>query len=389
MPESGTPELTIRIARSVGDIDPIDWHRLSDTDSPFLRHDFLLALEESGCTTAATGWTPSHLMFYLNDQLAGVAPAYLKTHSMGEYVFDWAWADAYQRYGMNYYPKLLVAIPFTPCRGPRLLFSKELRAWMTPVRMHQGLDSVTEELGAHSWHLLFPDANDQELLAMEEELHRIGCQFHWYNHGYKTFDDFLARLTSRKRKSIRKERRQVADQGISFRRYSGRDIPDHVLSAFYVFYQATYLKRGQRPYLNSDFFHQLRETQPEQLHIIMAARDEQMIAGALFLQGEDTLYGRYWGCLEEFDHLHFETCYYQGIELAIEQALTRFDAGAQGEHKLVRGFEPVITHSWHGIPHPGFREAIARFIEEEAEHVMAYAEDALDALPFRQVEPDQ
>ncbi len=389
MPESGTPELTIQTVRSIGGINADDWRAFSGTDNPFLRHDFLLSLEESGCTTAATGWTPSHLMFYLDGQLAGVAPAYLKTHSMGEYVFDWAWAEAYQRYGMDYYPKLLIAVPFTPCQGPRLLLSEQLREWITPERIHQALDSASENLGAHSWHLLFPDAADQQTLGMEEELHRIGCQFHWQNHGYDSFDDFLAVLTSRKRKSIRKERRQVADQGISFRHFSGKNTPDHVLSAFYVFYQATYLKRGQRPYLNREFFFQLRERQPEQLHIVMAVRDEQMIAGALFLHGTDTLYGRYWGCLEEFEHLHFETCYYQGIELAIQQALTRFDAGAQGEHKLVRGFEPVITHSWHGVLHPGFREAIARFTREEAEHVMAYTEDALDALPFRQVGPDQ
>lgn len=386
MPETGPPELRVHPAQSITDIDPQDWCRLSDTGSPFLRYDFLLALEEAGCTTVATGWSPCHLMFYLNDQLAGIAPAYLKTHSMGEYVFDWAWADAYQHHGLNYYPKLLIAIPFTPCQGPRLLFSQELREWLTPDRIHQALDSTLENLGAHSWHLLFPDRRDQMLLGKEQELHRIGCQFHWYNHGYRTFSDFLAKLTSRKRKSIRKERRQVADQGIVFRRYSGSDITDAILSAFYVFYQATYLKRGQRPYLNQDFFRLLRHRLSEQLHIIVAFREDQIIAGALFLQGDDTLYGRYWGCLEEFDHLHFETCYYQGIELAIELAMARFDAGAQGEHKLVRGFEPVITHSWHGIPHPGFRNAIAKFIQEEAEYVMAYAGDALDALPFRQEE---
>ncbi|HEY9118751.1 MAG TPA: GNAT family N-acetyltransferase [Marinobacter sp.] len=389
MAEIGSPELTIQATRSIREISPDDWNRLAGNRSPFLRHDFLLALEESGSTIATTGWSPSHLMVYLKDKLAGVIPAYLKTHSMGEYVFDWAWAEAYQRYGMNYYPKLLMAIPFTPCQGSRLLFSEELRGWMTPERLHQTLDTVTGDLGAHSWHLLFPDSRDQELLETPDELHRFGCQFHWYNRGYRTFDDFLARLTSRKRKSIRKERRLVADQGITFRHFSGRDMPDHVTSAFYVFYQATYLKRGQRPYLSKEFFQQLRERQPEQLHIIMAVKNEQMIAGALFLQGEDTLYGRYWGCLEEFDHLHFETCYYQGIELAIQQTLTRFDAGAQGEHKLVRGFEPVITHSWHGILHPGFHKAIARFTREEAEHVMAYAEDAREALPFRQAGPDQ
>lgn len=389
MPDPGIPELTIHTARSIDDISAEDWNRLGASDTPFLQHSFLKSLEDSGCTTTATGWTPSHLMFYLDGELAGVAPAYLKSHSMGEYVFDWAWADAYQRYGLDYYPKLLVAIPFTPCQGPRLLFSEKLREWATPERIHQALDSVTGTLGAHSWHLLFPDKRDRALLETENQLHRIGCQFHWYNYNYDSFDAFLARLTSRKRKSIRKERRQVADQGISFRHFSGEDIPDHILSAFYVFYQATYLKRGQRPYLNREFFWLLRDRQPQQLHIIMAVKDGELIAGALFLQGEDTLYGRYWGCLEEFDHLHFETCYYQGIELAIQLALKRFDAGAQGEHKLVRGFEPVITHSWHGIMHPGFRDAIERFTREEAAQVIAYAEDAEQALPFRQAGPER
>ena len=389
MPEPGIASLTIRPVQSIGDIHPQDWNGFVGPYNPFLQHEFLLALEESGCTTAATGWQPAHLAFYLDNQLAGVAPAYLKTHSMGEYVFDWAWADAYQRYGMDYYPKLLIAIPFTPCQGPRLLFSETLRQWMTPARIHDALDAITTRLGAHSWHLLFPDRQDQALLDRSDQLHRIGCQFHWHNHDYNTFEDFLARLTSRKRKSIRKERRQVADQGISFRHFSGDDIPDNVLAAFHVFYQATYLKRGQRPYLNKAFFRLLKDHQAEQLHLVMAVIGGEMIAGALFLTGEDTLYGRYWGCLEEFDHLHFETCYYQGIELAIRLGLARFDAGAQGEHKLVRGFEPVITHSWHGVMHPGFRDAIERFTSEEAEHVMAYTEDALRALPFRQTEQNQ
>ncbi|CAN0600674.1 unnamed protein product, partial [Ectocarpus sp. 12 AP-2014] len=203
-------------------------------------------------------------------------------------------------------------------------------------------------------------------------------------HGYRGFDDFLGALTSRKRKSLRKERRQVSESGVSFRRFSGTDMPAQVLSAFYVFYQATYLKRGQRPYLNEAFFRQLRTAMPEQLYLVMAIRDDDMIAGSLFLTGDDTLYGRYWGCLEEYDFLHFETCYYQGIELAIDLGLSTFDAGAQGEHKLIRGFEPVVTHSWHGIVHPGFHEAIERFTAEEAEHVRRYVDDAREALPFRQ-----
>ncbi len=387
MPAHTDHALTLETCSSIHDIPPQDWQRLSGQSNPFLRYEFLRALEDSGCTTAATGWAPSHLVFRRAGRIVGVAPAYLKSHSMGEYVFDWAWADAYQRHGLDYYPKLLIAIPFTPSTGPRLLLEPEVRGQLTPEQLHDLLGTLTERLGAHSWHLLFPNDADQRLLAYDPALHRIGCQFHWHNHGYRGFDDFLAALTSRKRKSIRKERRQVAEQGITFARFSGRDIPDNVLAAFHVFYQATYLKRGQRAYLNRSFFEQLREQLPEHLHLIMAVRDGEMIAGALFLAGETTLYGRYWGCLDEYNHLHFETCYYQGIELALSLGLDHIDAGAQGEHKLVRGFEPVITHSWHGILHPAFRDAIGNFTREEADHVRAYFEDARSVLPFRQPAP--
>ncbi|RBP22229.1 hypothetical protein DET50_12611 [Marinobacter pelagius] len=376
--------LTLQTCTSITDIPQEDWERLAGRTNPFLRYEFFQSLEESGCTTAETGWQPCHLVFRQGSVIVGAAPGYLKSHSMGEYVFDWAWADAYQRYGQDYYPKLLIAVPFTPSRGPRLLLEDSLRANLSGGTMAELLDGLIGQLGAHSWHLLFPDERDQALLSQPDQLHRIGCQFHWHNRDYSGFDDFLAQLTSRKRKSIRKERRQVAEQGIRFERFSGTDIPDHVLSAFYVFYQATYLKRGQRPYLNKTFFTLLRERLPEHLHIIMAVRDGQMIAGALFLSGADTLYGRYWGCLEEYNHLHFETCYYQGIELAIELGLERFDAGAQGEHKLVRGFEPTITHSWHGIAHPGFREAIQEFTEDEAAQVETYYREAQTLLPYRQ-----
>jgi hypothetical protein len=379
------PELTITSCDSIKDIGREQWEALAGTGNPFLRYEFFAALEQSGCTTAETGWQPRHLIFRSGDVIVGVAPAYLKTHSMGEYVFDFAWAEAYQRHGLPYYPKLLIAIPFTPSRGPRLLIQHAVRARLRTGDIPALLDSLMTDLGLQSWHLLFPDVGDQSLLHQDGELHRLGCQFHWHNNNYNSFEDFLAVLTSRKRKSVRKERRQVADQGITFTRYHGRDISDQVLSAFYVFYQATYLKRGQRPYLNKVFFEQVRESLPEHLTLVMASHQGRMIAGALFMSGQDTLYGRYWGCLDEYNFLHFETCYYQGIELAIQLALARFDAGAQGEHKLVRGFEPVITHSWHGIAHPDFQEAIARFTEDEASHVMAYARDALDALPFRQV----
>lgn len=384
MSESGPATLTLETCASINDIPAQEWQRLAGCANPFVRYEFFRALEASGCTSTATGWSPRHLIFRSDGKIVGLAPAFLKSHSMGEYVFDWAWADAYQRHGLAYYPKLLIAIPFTPSAGPRLLLDPDLRQQLTPEQIHGLLDTLTEELGAHSWHLLFPDSRDQQLLHHDGELHRIGCQFHWHNHGYRNFEDFLAALTSRKRKSIRKERRQVAEQGISFARFQGRDIPEQVLSAFYLFYQATYLKRGQRPYLNKRFFELLLAQLPEHVHLIMAKHEDEMIAGALFLAGEDILYGRYWGCLDEYNHLHFETCYYQGIELAMDLGLSHIDAGAQGEHKLVRGFEPVITHSWHGILHPGFREAVERFTQEEADHVLGYFKEAESALPFRQ-----
>jgi len=377
------PDLTLRTVSSINAIPQATWERFSGTASPFLRHQFLQALEESGCTSPSTGWAPCHLKILLGGELVGLAPGYLKTHSMGEYVFDWAWADAYRHHGQDYYPKLLLAVPFTPSQGPRLLLAPQARTRINAAMVHQALDTLIHELGAHSWHLLFPDADDQALLQHPRSIHRLGCQFHWHNRGYADFDDFLAKLTSRKRKSIKRERRQVEDQGIRFRHYPGKEVPDTVLDSFYQFYQATYLKRGQRPYLNPAFFHLLRECQGEQLHLVMAEQDGRFIAGSLFLLGSDTLYGRYWGCLEEFNHLHFETCYYQGIELAIARGLNTFDAGAQGEHKLIRGFAPELTHSWHGIAHPGFRAAIQRFCDEEAAQVIQYRDDARDALPYR------
>ncbi len=384
MPESDTHNLTLEAVSSIRDISEADWTRLAGDQNPFLHYQFLLALEESRCTAPETGWAPSHLVFRQHGTIVGLIPAYLKNHSMGEYVFDWAWADAWQRHGLDYYPKLLMAVPFTPCQGPRLLLDELIRPVLDGDRLASLLDDMTARLGGHSWHLLFPDEHDQALLSHPQELHRLGCQFHWFNRDYRSFEDFLATLTSRKRKSIRRERRQVQEQGIHFRAYSGNELTENELNRFFTFYSATYLKRGQRPYLNTEFFRMLRDRLPDKLHVVMAYQALEPIAAALFLSGGDTLYGRYWGCLEEFDHLHFETCYYQGIELAIYLGLTRFDAGAQGEHKLVRGFEPVLTHSWHGIDQPGFRPAIEAFISDEADQVMAYYDHATKLLPYRQ-----
>lgn len=376
--------LGIATVDSINAIGRDQWNRFAGTANPLISYDVLEALEASGSVSADTGWQPCHLKLFLDGEWVGVAPAYLKSHSMGEYVFDWAWADAWQRHGLPYYPKLLLAVPFTPCQGRRLLLTEDARQKLSADQVHQALDDVMVAKGAHSWHLLFPDADDQALLANPAALHRQGCQFHWFNRGYDTFEDFLAQLTSRKRKSLRKERRQVAEQGISFEHWSGDALPDDVLDDFFLFYNATYLKRGMHPYLNRDFFHLLAQRLGQRLRIITAVRERQRIAAALFLVGDNCLFGRYWGCLDDYNHLHFETCYYQGIDLAIEQGLARFDAGAQGEHKLVRGFEPVLTHSWHHVAHPGFRDAVAHFCQEEAEDVARYREAAVDALPYRQ-----
>ena len=376
--------LDILTVNRIADIGRDDWQAFSGTTDPLISYDFLEALEVSGAVCRQTGWQPCHLKLYLDGHWIGVAPAYRKYHSMGEYVFDWAWADAWQRHGLAYYPKLLVAVPFTPCQGRRLLIREDIRSHLSASEVHQALDALMPALGVHSWHLLFPDGTDQALLDKPGALHRLGCQFHWHNRSYGDFEDFLATLTSRKRKSLRRERRQGAEQGIGFQHWPGDSLPEEVLDDFFLFYNATYLKRGMRPYLNREFFRNLARRLGRQLRIITAEQAGKRIAAALFIIGDQTLYGRYWGCLEDYNHLHFETCYYQGIDLAIAEGLARFDAGAQGEHKLVRGFEPVLTHSWHNVDHSGFRDAVAEFCEEEARDVQNYHHAALDALPYRQ-----
>lgn len=306
-------------------------------------------------------------------------PLYSKHHSWGEYVFDHAWAQAYQRYGLHWYPKLVTAVPYTPVSGPR---------WRGAAPTADALwDRVQErmvEYGASSWHLLFPDDATRGHLADLPLLERLGCHFRWRNRGYQCWDDFLAALKSRKRKSINRERRAVAEQGVEVRRATGADIPEHWWRAFYPFYAATYYKRGQEPYLNEHFFAQLRASSLlDQLLLVMALRGDEPVAAAFYLFDQDALYGRYWGCLAEYHALHFELCYYQGIEFAIERGLQLFDPGVQGEHKILRGFEPEITRSLHWIGEPAFREAIGRFCQEEGMAVRRYQEEARTLLPFR------
>jgi len=366
----------------LAEIAPARWDALlGDDPQPFVRHAFLSSLEDSGSVGGRTGWRAQHqLLESVAGEAVAALPLYRKTHSNGEYVFDWAWADACHRAGIEYYPKLLCAVPFSPVTGARLLGDREAAG--------QLLDELSEALveqGYSGLHVNFtqPDA-DAIFRGREGWLERIGCQFHWHNRGYRDFQDFLDSLTSRKRKQLRKEREQVMGQGIAFEWREGHQLSETEWDFVYACYANTYHVRGQAPYLTRDFFSLLAERMPASIRVVLAEQNGRPVAMAFSLIGGDGLYGRYWGCLDAFDRLHFETCFYQGIEQAIAAGLSRFDAGAQGEHKLIRGFEPVITRSWHYLAHPGLRAAVSDFLAQERLGVLRYAEAAREALPYRQ-----
>lgn len=360
-----------------------DWNALVDTDQPFLRHEFLYALEACGAVTSQTGWRPSHLLVRQGTRLVAAMPRYYKLHSNGEYVFDWAWADAWERAGGEYYPKTLTAIPFTPVPGARVILALgvELQAVL------RALSATCHEDAVSSWHLLFAEAReiDAWLAVWPRLIERHAIQFQWYDRNFGDFDSFLAAMNSKRRKEIRRERRRVAEQGIKLRRLSGSEIDDQALEHFYRCYRITYYERGQRPYLPYEFFQRLRETLPEALLLVQARIGTQPVAAALCLQGDKTLYGRYWGSEVEADCLHFETCYYQGIEHCLMHGLIRFDPGTQGEHKLARGFAPRRLRSLHHIADPHFHRAVAHFCDQERGHIEAYHRQALERLPFRHV----
>ncbi|WP_129139065.1 GNAT family N-acetyltransferase [Modicisalibacter coralii] len=357
------------------------WNALVPADQPFLRHEFLHALEASGAVSPASGWTPRHLAVRLDGVLVALLPRYLKDHSFGEYVFDWAWADAWERAGGDYYPKGLTAVPFTPVPGARLLMGDGAARREVMAALGEHCCDAT----LSSWHLLFAeDAEIDDWLAVRPELlERAAVQFQWRDAGFGDFAGFLAAMSAKRRKEVRRERRRVAEQGLELVRLEGEAIDAAALEHFYRCYRITYYERGQQPYLSLDFFRRLRETMPEALLLVQAWHGARPVAAALCLQGSETLYGRYWGSEVEADCLHFEACYYQGIEHCLAKGLTRFDPGTQGEHKLSRGFAPRRLRSLHFIAHRGFRDAVARFCAEEREHVAAYARHAETRLPFR------
>ncbi len=359
------------------------WNHLVGDDYPFLRHEFLLALEASGCVSRQTGWQPMHVLVMDNNQLLAAMPLYLKTHSRGEFVFDNQWAYAYQQHGGNYYPKWLTAIPFTPCQGLRIAIDDDADQLEIISLLVKFIKIKSQEDTISSWHCLFPIKSQMEVLKALGMAIREGVQFQWFNKGYRTFDDFLGTLSSSKRKMLKKERRKVAEQGIEMIQLSGKQVTEQQWQVFYDFYRMTYLKHGMPPYLNLDFFLMCGETMREQLLLVFALKDGVYVGAALSFIGGDTLYGRYWGCLEEYHVLHFEACYYQGLDYCIASGLQRFDSGAQGEHKIARGFEPVTTHSAHWFQDDHFAKAVDHFLLREKAMVSVYKDDAANYLPFK------
>lgn len=378
--------LKVNCINRMTELDAAQWNALAGSDYPFLRYEFLNALEQSGGVSPQTGWQARHLLVTEDDVLLAIMPLYLKSHSWGEYVFDQAWAQAYQQHGLEYYPKLLSAIPFTPCQGPRLAIKSGIEFEAIVDVLLQAIKQLADQHNMSSWHCLFPEPQLREQLQARHLIMREDVQFQWFNRGYQQFDEFLATLTASKRKMIKRERRKVSEQGIGLRQIFGKDITDADWQAFYRFYALTYLKRRSQPYLNLAFFQQLAATMPEQLLLVMAFKQALPVAASLFFVGSDTLYGRYWGCEQDYDSLHFEACYYQGIEYCIANGLRYFDSGAQGEHKIARGFEPVSRYSAHWISDPRFAQAIADFVERERAHISVYKAGAFGLLPFKSID---
>lgn len=371
------------IIGSLSEVSSTAWNNLAGTRVPFLRHEFLSALERHHGVGEASGWIAQHVLLFDDERLVGAVPQYLKTNSYGELVFDWAWADAYQRSGLNYYPKLVVAIPYTPATGPRLLLDPQgdhasLRRQLIDITLQ-----YAQQRQVSSLHWLFPQDDDLQALARQGLLKRLGCQFHWHNQGYRDFDDYLDRFRSSKRKKIRQERRQVAAAGVTLQRLYGNELSEAQWRAVHRHYVSTFERLGGYATLSLDFFLELSSTLPQQLIVMLAQHQGRPVASAICFRDDDTLYGRHWGCDEQFQNLHFEACYYQGLEYCIEHGLRRFDPGAQGEHKISRGFLPTPTWSAHWIAEPQFRHAIEDFLQRETVGMQHYIDSLSEHSPFK------
>lgn len=374
-------------ASSVTEITPGDWDACANPVTacynPFVSHAFFSALEESGSACAKTGWVPQHLVMTRGDAVVGIVPCYLKSHSRGEYVFDHGWADAFMRAGGDYYPKLQVSVPFTPATGPRLLIRADAPYEETGRLLARGLVALCQQHGASSVHVTFAPEQDWRLLGAQGFLTRIDQQFHFINENYASFDHFLDSLNSRHRKQIRRERREALQNDVEICWLTGSDITEDALDAFFTFYMETGSRKWGRPYLTRDFYSMIAERMRDNILLVMARRQGRWIAGAINFIGGDTLFGRHWGAVEHHPFLHFEVCYYQAIEFAIARGLRVVEAGAQGEHKLARGYLPRTTYSAHYIAHAGLRRAIADYLVHERSHVEAAGEELSHYAPFR------
>jgi predicted N-acyltransferase len=376
--------ISTRVIQDFASIEKHDWDRLSHADNPFLSHAFLAGLELTGSISADTGWRPHHLALFHDEELLAFAPTYIKAHSHGEFVFDWAWADAYHRHGRDYYPKLLTAIPYSPVTGPRLLINREYNGAQDLRR--QLRDFALSECDRHdfsSWHCNFTTSQEHSALTAPQLLGRRDWQFHWFNRAYADFDDFLGRFRSRKRKNIRRERRHLREAGFQFDWKTGGELLEEDIDFIYACYVSTFQSYGNHPALRKAFFAHLAENLQDRFLVVTARREEQAIAMGLFLSGGKRLYGRYWGCVEEIPGLHFEVAYYQGIEYCIANGIEVFESGAQGEHKIGRGFIPTMTRSFHYIRDSDFKAAIADFLQRENSWLDEYRESLDQHHPFR------
>ena len=380
--------MKVKVNNSLSDIDRDDWNRLAGDDYPFLRHEFLELAEQTGCASPDAGWTPRHLTISDGGNLRAAMPLYEKSHSWGEFVFDWAWANAYDQAGLNYYPKLVSAIPFTPAPSKRLLLADPNDTEAADGLLQAAVRLATES-DCSSLHILFPSESDLPHLHNAGLLIRKDCQFHWHNNDYSTFDAFLDTFTSVKRKKARRDRRRVKESGVTFRRIAGGEMNEETWSVVYGLISRTFMIRGSMPYYNAEFFRGLSERIPDGLLVILAEIESLPVAAAVFFESDTTLYGRYWGSDGHYDSLHFETCYYQGIDYCIETGKQVFEPGTQGEHKISRGFTPVSTWSAHWLAHPQFSSAVEDYLAEEGRHVDRYI-DAVDShSPYKNKDGDQ
>ncbi|MBP2238019.1 putative N-acyltransferase [Sinorhizobium kostiense] len=390
--------ITIRIEHSFTAIAPVNWGRLAGASkehagvpyNPFLSHAYLSALEESGSATAETGWLGQHLLMEDADGfLRGALVCYMKNHSQGEYVFDHGWANAFERAGGRYYPKLQCSVPFTPVTGPRLLIAQNCAAQPVRDALVAGLKELTRRHGVSSAHVTFVPPEELPTFERAGFLHRTDQQFHFTNEGYHSYDDFLATLQSRKRKALKKERRTAVENGITIDWLTGSDLTEGIWDQFFAFYTDTGGRKWGRPYLTRSFYSLIGERMADDILLVMAKRGGRYMAGAINFIGTDALYGRHWGCIEDHPLLHFEVCYHQAIDFAIARGLRRVEAGAQGEHKLARGYMPVTTHSAHFIAHPGLARAVADYLEQERRDVEETGEYLAEHGPFRRGERQQ